>query len=84
MVRGVTRKIDKLGRVTIPAEYRELLQIGVNDVMYVYLCGKKVVLRSIEEECQLCYGAANLGDYNGYKICHDCFRKLRDKFVYGN
>ena len=41
---GISRKIDELGRVVIPKEIRNNLNINVNDEVEIYIDDKKVIL----------------------------------------
>lgn len=41
----VKRRIDEMGRIVIPANFREELELKPNDRMEVYLDGNKVILK---------------------------------------
>ena len=49
MKRSVTRKIDDLGRITVPADFREELGIEVGDVLEVYMEEGKIVYEKIDK-----------------------------------
>ena len=42
--KGVTRGLDKLGRVVIPMSMRKLLNIGSDDTLEVHTEGNKIIL----------------------------------------
>ena len=46
--RGVTRNVDKLGRVVMPMEFRKNLGIGINDPLEIFLVHGGVFLRKQE------------------------------------
>ena len=41
-------KVDKNGRITIPAEYREKLGIKVGDYVEISLQGNLIIVRTVE------------------------------------
>jgi transcriptional pleiotropic regulator of transition state genes len=45
MARGIVRKIDDLGRVTIPIEYRRAITIGTGDALDLYIMDKVIHLK---------------------------------------
>lgn len=47
MKRSTKRKIDDLGRITVPADFREELGIEVGDVLEVYMEDGKIVYEKI-------------------------------------
>lgn len=52
---GITRKIDDLGRLVIPAELRRVLNIKENDMMEFYVEDDKVVVKKYKSamECAI-------------------------------
>lgn len=44
---GIVRKIDELGRIVIPAELRETMDVGPKDSMEIYTEGDCVILKKI-------------------------------------
>lgn len=49
MKRSTKRKIDDLGRITVPADFREELGIEVGDVLEVYMEDGKIVYEKIDK-----------------------------------
>lgn len=45
MVVGVTRRVDELGRVTIPAEIRKTYQLNKNDIVEIIGTTEGILLR---------------------------------------
>lgn len=43
-MKGISRKIDELGRIVIPKEIRNNLNINVNDELEIYVSDNKIVL----------------------------------------
>ena len=70
--RGVVRRIDDLGRVVIPAEYRKVLGIRVGDELDLTLEGDALVLRPLREACALCGGVSALQVFRTALVCGEC------------
>lgn len=49
MKRSIKREIDDLGRITVPADFREELGIEVGDVLEVYMEDGKIVYEKIDK-----------------------------------
>lgn len=48
-MKPINRKLDNLGRITIPTSYREALGINPGDNLEVYLEGNKIVYKKPTE-----------------------------------
>jgi len=79
-IKGVARKVDELGRITIPSEYRRMLKINNNDTMNIHIEGKGLVLLPVMIECQLCCNTEDLISISDYVICSECFKTFKDYF----
>ena len=75
--RGVVRRIDDLGRVVIPVEYRKVLGIKVGDHLDLTLEGDGLALRPLRQACALCGGVGDLQPFRTALVCGDCRRDLR-------
>jgi transcriptional pleiotropic regulator of transition state genes len=75
--RGVPRKIDQLGRVVIPSEYRKIFGMAEGDVLDLTIEGDAVVVRRVEHRCVLCGGLANLFAFRERYVCRSCADDLR-------
>lgn len=76
--KGVTRGLDKLGRVVIPMSMRKLLNIGSDDTLEVHTEGNKIILEKYEPFCVFCGSENDLTDYEGKKICKACIGKIKE------
>lgn len=76
---GFTRKIDNLGRIVIPREYRKILNIKDYDLINITLNNNKLVLKkqnnSIDYEEILYNVLKSKKDYN-YLVTKEDVRKL--------
>ena len=75
---GIIRKLDELGRVVIPKEIRNKLNIEEKDPIEIYLDGESIVLRKYESGCIFCGNTKDLVLYDGKLICKKCVNKLSE------
>lgn len=82
---GIVRKIDQLGRIVIPKELRDSLNIksgsksGEGDPLEIFVDGQDIVLRKYEPGCQFC-GSINDVEYiDNIHICRECIKKIADR-----
>ena len=70
---GMVRKIDELGRVTLPAEMRRQLNLNEGDGVEIMLDGDRFIVKpySAEGTCALCGNPAD-GRAIGKPICLNC------------
>ena len=82
---GIVRKVDIMGRITIPKEVREKLSI-IEDVtpLELYIYGEDtIILRKYipMETCAICAKHIQDGeevvDYRDKLVCMDCIKELR-------
>lgn len=74
---GVVRKVDKLGRVVIPMEFRRLLDLkNDEDSFEIFTEDDKIILKKYQRSCVFCgeiKESVTLGDKI---VCTDCIEKL--------
>jgi AbrB family transcriptional regulator, transcriptional pleiotropic regulator of transition state genes len=75
-VKGVARKIDDLGRVVIPSEYRKVLGIKLGDHLDMTLDGAGITLRRIEAACIFCANPNDLQEFRSRPVCGSCRAEL--------
>ena len=75
---GIIRKVDDLGRIVLPAEYRRALDISDRDEVEVILHEEGILLRKVEVACIFCSASHNLVSYRGKHICTDCIQNLNE------
>ena len=73
---GVLRKIDGLGRVLIPMEIRNKLEISQNDPLEIHVEGNSIVLRKYEPDCTFCGSSKNVIEFKGKNVCEKCRKEL--------
>ncbi|HEX6312163.1 MAG TPA: AbrB/MazE/SpoVT family DNA-binding domain-containing protein [Acidimicrobiia bacterium] len=73
----MTRKVDSLGRVVLPAEMRRVLGIREGDLVEIAVDGHHIVLTKVEQRCVFCGDASALVEYAGKLVCEGCVSALR-------
>jgi AbrB family transcriptional regulator, transcriptional pleiotropic regulator of transition state genes len=79
--RGIARRIDHLGRIVIPSEYRKVFGIEVGDLLDMTIEGDGVVVRRLERSCVFCRSLDDLGMFKGKLLCQSCLDALRQPTV---
>ena len=73
---GIIRRVDELGRVVIPIEIRNQVNIVEKDPIEIYANGSSIILKKFEENCIFCGNTQNLLSYNSKLICPECAKKI--------
>ena len=81
---GMTRRIDALGRIVVPAELRRILEIGVGDLLDIRVEDGHVVLAKVEQTCVFCRGVESLRPYHEKLVCGGCVERLTDGYGASN
>ena len=74
---GIVRKIDESGRIVIPNELRNALELGHGDEVEMRCQGDTIVLRKFAPLCVFCGSRERLAQYQEKFICSVCLRNLR-------
>lgn len=77
---GIIRRIDELGRITIPMEIRNELNIEEKTQMEIFIDKHCIVLRKYFTSCIFCGSEKKLIDYMEYKICSNCVHDIGGDF----
>ncbi|MGH8983432.1 MAG: AbrB/MazE/SpoVT family DNA-binding domain-containing protein [Acidimicrobiia bacterium] len=80
----MTRKVDSLGRVVLPAEMRRVFGIREGDLVDIAVDGASIVLTKVEQRCVFCGDSTALVEYSGKLVCERCVAGLRDASVPGS
>lgn len=80
MASGISRKVDRLGRVVLPAELRKELEINEGDLLEIALDDAgRIVLEKVALRCVFCRRTAptvELRDFELQVVCTSCVEKL--------
>ena len=69
---GIVRRLDELGRLVIPIEIRNKLNITERDPIEIYVEGSCIVLKKYEPNCIFCGNTKNLVEYKNKLVCDKC------------
>lgn len=76
---GMKRKFDGLGRIVIPIEIREKLDINEKDPIEIYVEMDKIILRKYEPSCIFCGSNKEVLKYKNKLVCHKCIERIEMK-----
>ena len=74
--RGIVRKIDDLGRVTLPKLHRDRLGWGVGEEIEITLTEDGFTVKSPTKMCVCCGNSQKLVSYRETNICVYCLGEL--------
>ena len=75
---GIVRKLDNLGRIVIPIELRNALNIEVKDSLEIFTEDDQVILRKYVPGCIFCGETKDTTLFRGKRICAKCCKQLPD------
>ena len=75
---GIVRKVDELGRIVIPIELRNKLDIAIKDPIEIFVEGSSIILKKYEPNCIFCGSSKELSSYKDKLICSKCLTKISD------
>ena len=74
---GIVRKIDELGRIVLPIEIRNTMDIKNRDSIEIFVSDDKIILKKYEPACLFCGNADDVTFFKGKLICKDCLALLK-------
>lgn len=78
---GIVRKVDELGRIVLPKELRNVLNIKERDPLEIFVDEEnRIILKKYEPACIFCGSMKNIVSYRGYNVCAECEKKLAKSF----
>ena len=75
---GMVRKVDELGRIVLPAEIREAMDIEAKTSLEIFTDEGRIILQKYRPSCIFCANVDNLVYFNSSRICSECLAKLRE------
>lgn len=73
---GIVRKLDELGRITLPIELRRTLGVGDRDALEIYVDENRIILEKYEPADIFTGSRDNLIDYCGRKISKESILEM--------
>ena len=73
---GIVRKLDNLGRVTLPIDLRRSLNLDLKDPVEIFVDGDSIILKKYEPRDIFTGDSKDLIEYQGKMISKDTIREL--------
>ena len=73
---GNVRKLDNLGRVTLPIELRRSLNLDLKDPVEIFVDGDSIILKKATPACAFCGSEDQPEEVDGKYICKNCIAKI--------
>lgn len=73
---GIVRKIDELGRIVLPIEFRQGMELEPKDGVELYMDGKNLIIKKHEPACTFCNGTEELKLFQKRFVCKECRDKI--------
>ena len=77
---GIDRTIDELGRIVIPKEMRDNLNLKKYDLVNIKLFNNYIQIEKSKSICNFCNNTDDLESYNNFSICKSCLNDIIEKF----
>lgn len=74
---GIVRKIDELGRIVLPIEIRNTLDIKPKDSIEIFVDDDKIVLKKYQPSCIFCGNSDYVTVFRGKLVCADCISAIK-------
>lgn len=74
---SVSRKIDKLGRIVLPMDFRKALGLEGEAEVLLGINGNTITVKGIDTTCRLCGCSGNIS-HSTLGVCYDCIRKIKE------
>lgn len=72
----IARKIDKLGRIVLPMDFRKALGLEGEAEVVLGINGNTITVRGVDTTCRLCGSAEKVSKH--LRICSQCVEKIRE------
>ena len=77
---GIVRKVDQLGRIVLPAEIRQSLDIvDGKDAIEIFTDNDRIILQKYTPGCIFCGTIEDVRYFNDSRICKDCVAKIKSQ-----
>ena len=76
---GIVRRVDELGRIVIPIEMRNALDIAQKDPVEISMEGSNIILHKYENRCVFCGALRPDIRFNGKLMCKKCLEKINEQ-----
>ena len=77
---GMVRRVDDLGRIVLPSEIRQTMEIDVREPMEIFTEEDRIILQKYQPSCIFCSNTEDIVIFNSKRICKECLEKLKSQF----
>ncbi|MBR3893920.1 MAG: AbrB/MazE/SpoVT family DNA-binding domain-containing protein [Clostridia bacterium] len=74
---GMVRKVDELGRIVLPAEIRQSMDIKVKDSLEIFTEKERIILQKYSPSCIFCDNVDNVILFREKRVCAECLQALK-------
>jgi len=74
---GVSRKVDDLGRIVLPAELRRSFDIREGDHVDISIEEDRIILQKRRSLCTFCGSNEALRSFREHQVCGSCLSELK-------
>jgi len=78
---GIVRKVDILGRIVIPKELRDSLDIEDKDPLEIFVEGDRIILKKYNPSCIFCGSSTDVVLYKEKLICEECIKSISSRNI---
>ena len=75
---GIVRRIDRLGRVVLPVELREMMQIEEHAPLEIFTDENYIILKKYSPGCIFCGNGERFKNFMGKRVCSSCLIEIKD------
>lgn len=73
---GIVRRIDELGRIVLPIELRNKMDIQNKDSIEIFVDDDKIILKKYVPACLFCGNADDVVMFKGKLVCKHCLAEM--------
>ena len=72
----ISRKIDKLGRIVLPMDFRKALGLEGEAKVVLGINENAITVKGVDTSCRLCGSTLEIS--KRLRVCSECIRKIRE------
>lgn len=73
----IVRRIDELGRVVLPKELRDSMELPKGSPMEIFTAGRDIIIRRYQPGCVFCGSLDDIVSFKGQFICAKCKAEVK-------
>ncbi len=77
---GIVRRIDELGRIVLPIELRNKMDIKNKDSVEIFVEEDRIILKKYVPACMFCGNADDVTLFRTKLVCKHCVQELSEQF----